>query len=169
MSPTNSDPAVDAVHRELIDALGEDWDIDSFQPLDNPTEAPSPHEAGWSHLGGDICVLSTPHGKHYVTSVPGSTAAQRYIDEMGVLFQRAFTQARFEHARRLVQDGIVTFTIEIKLPVEALDKVHERAEAAGLSIEDLLSEWVTAEAGAEETISRDEVLALLARHQRHSA
>ncbi|MFI7531626.1 hypothetical protein [Nocardia salmonicida] len=63
----------------------------------------------------------------------------------------------------------VTQTFELTLPLEALQKLQERAKASGVSVNALVSEWVTAEASAEDTIPRDELLAVLARQHPRSA
>ncbi|MBF6229357.1 hypothetical protein IU470_30235 [Nocardia abscessus] len=64
---------------------------------------------------------------------------------------------------------IVTRTVELHIPLSIEQRLTARAEAAEASVDELVSEWVTAEAAADDTISRDEILALLARRHRRSA
>ncbi|MFI7524568.1 hypothetical protein [Nocardia salmonicida] len=66
-------------------------------------------------------------------------------------------------------DVMVSQTVRLELPFAALQKLIERAEAAQISVDSLISEWVAAEAGADNTISRDELFALLARRHPRSA
>lgn len=73
--------------------------------------------------------------------------------------------ARFGQA----PDAMVSRTVRLELPFAALQKLMERAEAAQISVDSLISEWVTAEASAEDTIPRDELLAVLARQHPRSA
>ncbi|MFB7837832.1 hypothetical protein ACWIGW_45400 [Nocardia brasiliensis] len=121
MSPTR-DEAADAVYRELVDKLGEDWSIDDFRPDDAGTAA-------------DL----------------HAAAAEIY--------------------QRVADAGelIVTRTIQLRVPLSIEQKLSARAEAAQASVDELVSEWVTAEADADNTISRDEILALLARRHPRTA
>ncbi|KZM73313.1 hypothetical protein [Nocardia terpenica] len=66
-------------------------------------------------------------------------------------------------------DVMVPFTAELRIPRAAYERLIARAEEAGLERDELLSEWITAEASADDTVSRDEILALLARRQPRTA
>jgi hypothetical protein len=66
-------------------------------------------------------------------------------------------------------DLIVTQTVQLRLPLTIAQRLQHRAEDADASVDELVSEWVTAEAAADNSISRDEILALLARRHPRSA
>jgi hypothetical protein len=57
----------------------------------------------------------------------------------------------------------------LRIPLSIAQRLDARADDADASVDELVSEWVTAEAAADNTISRDEILALLARHHPRSA
>ncbi|WP_327146794.1 hypothetical protein [Nocardia sp. NBC_01327] len=65
----------------------------------------------------------------------------------------------------------VTFTATLRMPYSAYRSLLERAKGSGTVPDQLISEWVTTEAGAEnlDAISRDDVLRILARRHPHSA
>ncbi|MGW6728747.1 hypothetical protein ACWF9G_22845 [Nocardia sp. NPDC055029] len=119
------DDAADAVYRELVDQLGEDWSIDDFPP-------------------------DREESMKVFFTVPSALVELPAVDAPA-------------------EELLVGFNVELRLPVSALHQLEARAAAANTTVDRLVSEWVTAEAGADSTISRDEVLALLARHHPRSA
>ncbi|MBL1080239.1 hypothetical protein JK358_38175 [Nocardia sp. 2] len=65
----------------------------------------------------------------------------------------------------------VTFTAELKLPRAAYERLLARAAESGADRDELLSEWVTTEANADDVdaITRDDVLRILAHRRPRSA
>lgn len=150
MARTKNDGAAEELHRELVEAFGEDWSIDDFppDPLPEPGTPPSvdPVLKAWGTLSSfalpDTRVVHVEVGPDLVIR------AQHFI---------------------LPDEGKVEQPVQLSLTKSTLLKLQQRAEAAGTTIDELVSEWVTAEADADGTISRDELLALLARRQPRSA
>ncbi|WP_280264673.1 hypothetical protein [Nocardia wallacei] len=66
-------------------------------------------------------------------------------------------------------DLVISHPVQLEISLSILRRLQQRAEEAGASVDELVSEWVTAEASADDTISRDEILALLARRHPRTA
>ncbi|MFI6573940.1 hypothetical protein [Nocardia fluminea] len=150
MARTKNDGAAEELHRELVEAFGEDWSIDDFppDPLPEPGTTPSVNVVG--QAWGTLSSFALPDtGFVHVGVGPDLVVRAQY----------------FRHP----DEGPVEQPVQLSLTKSTLLKLQQRAEAAGTSIDELVSEWVTAEADADGTISRDELLALLARRQSRSA
>ncbi|GAB2451635.1 hypothetical protein [Nocardia tengchongensis] len=66
-------------------------------------------------------------------------------------------------------DLVMTQDVSLKLPWPVLQQLRARAAKAGASVEELVSEWVTVEASADDSVPRDVILHMLAQRQRRSA
>ncbi|ATL72488.1 hypothetical protein [Nocardia terpenica] len=64
---------------------------------------------------------------------------------------------------------VMTQAVTLQLSWPVLQRLQARAAQAGASVDELVSEWVTVEASAEDTVPRDAILHMLAQRQRRSA
>ncbi|MGF0320929.1 hypothetical protein [Nocardia fluminea] len=155
MARTKNDGAAEELHRELVEAFGEDWSIDDFppDPLPEPGTPPS--------------VVSGP--QQLLGALSSSVRPDTRFVSIEVGPELAVRAQHYTYKRERAEDSTVQQPVQLSLSMATLVKLQQRAEAAGTSIDELVSEWVTAEANADGTISRDELLALLARRQSRSA
>ncbi|MFR9753637.1 hypothetical protein ACL02S_21730 [Nocardia sp. 004] len=62
-------------------------------------------------------------------------------------------------------DLVMPLEVTLRLPWPAFQRLQDRAAQADASVDELVSEWVTVEASAEDSVPRDAILHMLAQRQ----